>query len=134
MFNTEISILLNTEKIPILKFNNTEIFGINTENIEGSDELNFWNKLEKIWEFFVWKFFFKIICIFRYSSVFSGISRYFSGFNTENVWYWKKNRKKSSEIFFEFFFFRNFSGLITECWKNPSWLEKYGSFLFQKPS
>ena len=28
MFNTEISILMNTEKISILKFNNTKIFGI----------------------------------------------------------------------------------------------------------
>ena len=28
IFNTEISILLNTEKIPILKFNSTELFGI----------------------------------------------------------------------------------------------------------
>ena len=41
MFNTEISILLNTEKNPILKFNNTEIFNISTENTELSDELNY---------------------------------------------------------------------------------------------
>ena len=41
MFNTEISIILNTKKIPILKFNNTEIFNFITKNTELSDELNF---------------------------------------------------------------------------------------------
>ena len=41
MFNTEISILLNTEKNPILEFNNTEIFNISTENTELSDDLNY---------------------------------------------------------------------------------------------
>ena len=44
MFNTEISILLNIEKIPILKFNITESFGISTKNTEMSDELNFEEK------------------------------------------------------------------------------------------
>ena len=37
MFNTEISILLNTENISILNFNNTEIFGIIPQNTEPSD-------------------------------------------------------------------------------------------------
>ena len=49
MFNTEISILLNIEKIPILKFNITESLGISTKNTEMSDELNFeGKKFEKI--------------------------------------------------------------------------------------
>ena len=39
--NTEISILLNTEKFPILKFNNTEIFRFYYQKYELSDELNF---------------------------------------------------------------------------------------------
>ena len=55
MFNTEISILLNTEKNPILNFNNTEIFNISTENTEFSDELNyeefFLQQLEKYFFF-----------------------------------------------------------------------------------
>ena len=37
MFSTEISILLNTENILILKFNNTDIFGIIPENTEPTD-------------------------------------------------------------------------------------------------
>ena len=37
MFSIEISILLNTENISILKFNNIEIFGIIPENTEPSD-------------------------------------------------------------------------------------------------
>ena len=40
MFSTEISILLNTENISILKFNNTETFGIIPENTEPSDMPN----------------------------------------------------------------------------------------------
>ena len=62
MFNTEISILLNTENISILKFNNIEIFSIITENTEPSDmpddpekilEKSFKKKIpKKFFEFF----------------------------------------------------------------------------------
>ena len=69
MFNTEISILLNTEKNPILKFNNTEIFNISTENTELSDELNYEDFVfSKIGELIFLKF------ISRFS-VFFGIFR-----------------------------------------------------------
>ena len=45
MFSTKISILLDTEKIPVLQFNDTKNFGISTENIKLSDELNFVQKV-----------------------------------------------------------------------------------------
>ena len=67
MLNTEISILLNTEKNPILEFNNTEIFNISTENTELSDDLNYEDHfLQKLENWFFSNFFQD----FQYSLVF----------------------------------------------------------------
>ena len=63
MFSTEISILLNTENISILKFNNTETFGIIPENTELSDMPNDPEKIQKkkfkkkFWKFILNLFF-----------------------------------------------------------------------------
>ena len=117
MFNTEFSILLNIEKIPILKFNNTEIFGITTTNTELTDELNFKKKKFKKKFFFFFGIFFQkfsvflgIFDIFRYFPVFSGI---FRDSILKIIDIGKKKEKKKSEIFLKLFFpenFRTFTG------------------------
>ena len=59
-------------------------------------------------------FFFFLVFFFKNSqyswvfSIFFGIFRYFSGFNIENNWYWKKKGKKKIRNFFETFFSRKF--------------------------
>ena len=71
MFNTEISILLNTEKNPILKFNNTEIFNISTENTELSDDLNYEDYfLQKLENWFFFKFFSRFSVFFGIFGIF----------------------------------------------------------------
>ena len=65
IFNTEISILLNTEKIPILKFNSTELFGIGPDipkipkctTLSAKKTNNFvLPKISGIFSVFVWYF------------------------------------------------------------------------------
>ena len=71
MFSSEISILLNTKNILILKFNYTDIFSIIPENTEPTDMPNDPEKIlkkkksEKIPKFFL-KFYFG----FKFSDIF----------------------------------------------------------------
>ena len=81
ILNTEFSILLNTEKNPIPNFNNTENFGIITENTK----LLLNRKKINVFFFNFLRFFFYFLLVF---SVFFGISWHFSVFFGIYL-YWK---------------------------------------------
>ena len=99
MFNTEISILLNTEKNPISKFNNTEIFNISTENTELSEDLNYDDYfLQTIFFFNLFSrfsVFFDIFSIFRYFPVGFGVQ-----YRKSLILKKKIRKKKNQEKFF----------------------------------
>ena len=97
IFNTEISILLNTKKILILKFNSTEIFGIILDipkipkyTTFSAKETKFFCFSKNFWNFFG-------IC-----SVFFGIF----GIDNKNTEFWDENwiLKKKFKIFFGIFY------------------------------
>ena len=97
VFNTEISILLNTKKISILKFNSTKILGIspdipkntrytkkylNVLHFQQKKPNNFvFPKISEIFSVFVW-----------YSLVFSVLITKIPNFGMKTE-YWKKNQK-----------------------------------------
>ena len=91
-----------------MKFNNTEIVNISTENTELSDGLNYEAFVfAKIRELFFFEIHFKIFSILWYFSV---IFWYFWGFSKEkfDIEKKKKLKKKIQKFFRKFFFLQNF--------------------------
>jgi hypothetical protein len=120
MFNTEISILLNTEKIPILKFNNAEIFDISTENTEPFRWAEFCGIFFcKKFDNFFFRIFSRFSLIF---GVFFGTVQYFSVF----LGIFRDSIQKMFVIEQILFFFEFFE---KKFWKFSGFLKDFQAFL-----